>query len=233
MELKGRLGLIAAKVPKCRTVCDIGTDHAYIPIYLVRKGICREAIASDVRKGPIMAAEENIERFGLEAYVKTRLGDGLKTISEDEIDVIIIAGMGGELIKNILAESYSKAQAATAIILQPMNSHEILRGWLYGNGFEIYDEEMVSEGRKIYTVMSARWTGAEGLSMEDINLHIGQKLIEKKDPLLKPYIANKLMFMDRAITELQKSGEKNQNVLKRYIRLREDFEKVVCMLDGK
>ncbi|AUS96292.1 hypothetical protein CDQ84_05020 [Clostridium thermosuccinogenes] len=232
MELKGRLGLIAKKVSSCDIACDIGTDHAYIPIHLVLNGVCKRAVASDVRKGPLKAAKENIERYGLSDKIELRLGYGLETIPEDEADGIIIAGMGGELIKNILAEGITKAKKAAFIILQPMNSHEILREWLYDNGFDIYDEEMVEDGGKIYSVMSVRWTGNR-LKMDPISLYIGAKLIEKRDPLLKPYIDKKIMQMDKAINELLKSGERNRDILNRYVWQRDELKRISGMLDEK
>lgn len=208
MELKGRLKLIAKKVPKCSTVCDIGTDHAYIPIYLVLNNVCKKAVASDVKNGPVLAAKENIAKYKLGDRIETRLGNGLETISEEECDVIVIAGMGGELISKILSDGLSKAMIATSIILQPMNSFEILRKWLYDNGFQIYDEEMANEGEKIYNVISARWTG-EKTTVNEIEYYIGNALIEKKDPLLGKYIKKRLSQLTKAIDEMQNASGEN------------------------
>jgi len=99
MELKGRLKLIADLTPKCNIVCDIGTDHAYIPIYLVMNKKCQRALACDVRKGPIGFAEKNIAEYGLSQYISTRIGYGLEPLEDNEVDVVVIAGMGGLLIK--------------------------------------------------------------------------------------------------------------------------------------
>ena len=204
MELRGRLKLIASKTPRCNTVCDIGTDHAYIPIYLIINGICKKAIASDVKKGPVLAASTNISQHNLVDRIETRMGNGLDTIGLDEADTIIIAGMGGLLIKEILSSSFEKASKASALILQPMNAIEVLRKWLYDNGFEIYDEELAAEGEKIYNVIAARWTGLIEKT-EDIYFYLGRKLIDKKDALLPRYIKKSIYTLNKAIKEMERA----------------------------
>lgn len=202
MNLKGRLKLIAEKVPVCRCVCDIGTDHAYIPIYLVINKVCKKAIASDIKSGPISKARENIRKHGLEESIETRIGSGLKPIRADECDVIIIAGMGGLLIREILNEDMEKARNATSIILQPMSDIEVVREWLYNNGFDIYDEGLACEGEKIYNVIAARWTGVPR-QLDSIYHHIGEKLLENRDPLVEKYLNWRIRILDRIINEIK------------------------------
>ncbi len=159
MQLKGRLALISQKVPKCNIVCDVGTDHAYVPIYLLKRGICEKAIVTDINKGPIHIAQRNIKEHQLDEFIETRIGDGLEPLKDSEVDGIIIAGMGGKLIERILSNGISKAKRAEFLILQPMNSEEIVTSWLYKNKFEIVDEELVKEDSKIYNIKTAKWTG--------------------------------------------------------------------------
>ncbi|HSN58237.1 MAG TPA: class I SAM-dependent methyltransferase, partial [Clostridiaceae bacterium] len=104
MELSIRLGKTASMVEPCECVADIGTDHAYIPIYLVEKGVCSRAIASDINRGPIRKAERNISLHGLDGKIECRIGPGLGTLKKGEADAVIIAGMGGNLIRDILEE---------------------------------------------------------------------------------------------------------------------------------
>ncbi|NJD04175.1 MAG: SAM-dependent methyltransferase, partial [Ruminiclostridium sp.] len=154
MDLKGRLGAIAEKIPQCGTLADVGTDHAYIPIFAVKNSMCRKAIAADVKSGPVGIAARNIKRYGYEKRIETRLGYGLEPITEAESDVIVIAGMGGILIREIIEKSIEKAQIARVLILQPMNMAEVLRKWLNENGFEIFDETLAEESDKIYNILS-------------------------------------------------------------------------------
>lgn len=230
MELKRRLKLIADKTPKCNTVCDIGTDHAYLPIYLIEKNICKKAIAADVKIGPIKAAENNVEIYKMKTFIETRLGNGLEPIGEKEVDVIIIAGMGGILIKDILERSLLTAKNSEAIILQPMNGIEILREWLNENGFEIYDEELTNEGEKIYDVISVKWTGKSQID-DNFHFYIGKKLIEKKDPLLYKYIEKWSNQLKKAILEMEDSDEKVNDIRKKYLWLIENMNKVRGILD--
>ena len=227
MVLKGRLGLIAKKADYCKIVCDIGTDHAYIPIYLVRKGICKKVIATDIKKGPVYIARNNISKYGLESFIETRTGYGLKPLEENELDTIIIAGMGGMLIIDILADGYEKARKAYRLILQPMNAVEVVREWLYQNRFSILDEELACEGEKIYNVIVAKWTNTK-VSCEKLHCIVGKKLIEKKDPLLEKYIEKKVNELDKIINGLKKSKDEN-NKIKEYTVLKNEL----CLLIGR
>ena len=211
MNLRGRLKLIADMIPNCNTACDIGTDHAYIPIYLVATNVCKRVIATDIRKGPVLIAEDNVDRFDFGDCIETRLGDGLQCIQEGEAECIIIAGMGGALIRDILAEGLDKARRADTLILQPMNAIEALREWLYANGFYIYDEGLINEGEKIYNAIAARWDGCSR-ETDKISCYIGEKLVEKRDPLLPKYINKRLMQFETIISELEKRDEQNDEI---------------------
>lgn len=204
MKLKGRLKAIAEMVPSCRIMCDIGTDHAYIPIYLLEKRICKKAIAVDLRGGPLITARKNIQEHGFERDIETRIGHGLQPVEENEIEVIVVAGMGGLLICDILSEGKTKAMKASKLILQPMNAIEIVREWLFDNLFSIASEKLVKEGGKIYNIIAAEWTGVKSDVMR-IHHHIGEKLIDCRDPLLGEYISRKIKQLDKVISGLEKS----------------------------
>lgn len=226
MELKGRLKLIAEKVPNCNVVCDIGTDHAYIPIYLIEKKVCNKAIASDIKRGPVKVANENIIKAGLGKLIDTRLGEGLKTIDINEADVIVIAGMGGILIKDILLQDIEKSKNAKALILQPMNAVEILREWLYKNGFNIYDEGLAGEEDKLYVVISANWTGYS-TEHEEIDYYIGRELVENRDPLLFKYINKKLRQLKKIICEIENSSTGNEEIKNKYKKMKNNLCKIM------
>ncbi|ACL74925.1 tRNA (adenine(22)-N(1))-methyltransferase [Ruminiclostridium cellulolyticum] len=221
LNLKGRLRLIADKVPKCNTVADIGTDHAYIPIYLVQNGVCRKAIASDIKIGPVKIANSNISLYKLAEKIETRIGDGLNTIEVGEADSIIIAGMGGTLLTELLEANKIKVVRATALVLQPMNDLDIVRKWLYDNAFDIYDEELVAEGPKFYCVLSAKFSGSKK-EYSDFDLHVGQGLINKKDVLLNQYCQMKVRQIDRVLEQLE-GMEENVVLKNHYSRLKKEY----------
>ncbi len=194
LNLKGRLKLIADKVPNCGILYDIGTDHGYLPIYCIQTGKCGNAAACDIRISPLRSAKKNIEAFGLSGQVGVLAGDGLKPLKTDIFAgghsyVIVLSGLGGETIVRILSEETEKASGASAIVIQPMNSPEFVREWLYKNHFEITDEELAEDDKRIYLVITARYTGNTTCNTSPDMPYIGLKLIEKNDPLLSRYIA--------------------------------------------
>lgn len=151
-----RLLTCASFVSRGGIVCDVGTDHAFLPCYLVRNGVCERAVAADVNPSPLAAAKENIQRAGLEDKIDTVLSDGLDGISPNGVTDVVIAGMGGELIADILGRG--KAFYSARFILQPMTKPERLRRWLWENGFEIIAERGCKE-EIYYTVMLVKYTG--------------------------------------------------------------------------
>lgn len=157
MKLSKRLSAVAALVKPGASVADVGTDHGYIPVYLVKEGIVKSAVAMDINEGPLSSCKALVEQEELCYAVKTRISDGLDNLAENECDTIIIAGMGGELIADILSRcSYINKKH---LILQPMTHPEFARKFLYDNGFEIENDIIVPDGRHFYSVFDAHYTG--------------------------------------------------------------------------
>ncbi len=182
-----RLMAIAESVPLGASVADVGTDHGYIPIYLCLKNQIAKALAMDLRPGPLNRADENICRFHLEASIKTRLSNGLAELKKGEADTAVIAGMGGLLIAEILEAA---PFFLDCYVLQPMTATAELRQYLKENGYRICDETLAREEEKIYTVMTVE--RGEMVVENPVHYLVGQKLIEKKDPLLPDLIENLL-----------------------------------------
>lgn len=158
-NLDNRLKLCASFVRQGALLADIGTDHAYLPIWLCANGVITQALACDINEGPLSAGRADVERFNLSDNITLRLSDGLKNVQKNEAQDIVIAGMGGELIVKILSEwEYSKTQGKH-FILQPMTKCEVLISWLYENGFEIIEQKACECDNKHYTVMLAEYTG--------------------------------------------------------------------------
>ena len=152
MYLSERLLKIAEDI-NCDCLADIGTDHGYIPIFSVQNGACKRAIACDINEGPLKAARENIKQKGLGENIETRLSNGLEKIKQNEADTIVIAGMGGFLIRDILEQGKEKIGDKTILFLQPMVATAELRGYLTQNGYEIYKEKLAREGEKFYNIL--------------------------------------------------------------------------------
>ncbi len=154
--LTPRLLAVAALVPQGAKLADIGTDHAYLPAWLLRTGTIPRAIASDLREGPLSRARETARQYGVEDQMEFRLCNGLSDISPEEADTIVIAGMGGETIASILDCAPWTKVGETLLLLQPMSSQEDLRRWLQQNHYHILREDIVREGSTLYTIMSVR-----------------------------------------------------------------------------
>ncbi len=143
-------------IDKDVVVADIGTDHAYLPIYLVQNGAVSRAIASDIKSGPLAVARQNVAKQSLEEQIELRLGGGLSPYQMGEVDVFVIAGMGGHTIADILAADERLARSAHYLILQPMQNRHFLRSWLYEYGYGIDCEVIAREGNKFYHILKAR-----------------------------------------------------------------------------
>ena len=155
MKLSGRMEAVAAMVSPVGILADIGTDHGYVPVALVERGIAGRAIAADVRPGPLSRAQQTIARAGLGQQISTRLSDGLCAFAPGEMDAIVIAGMGGALVIRILKDGRRVAHSANQIVLQPQSEIAGVRRFLMQDGYVILDEEMVCEDGKYYTVIKA------------------------------------------------------------------------------
>lgn len=203
MELPGRLNAVAKYVPAGSVMADIGTDHALLPVYLLKNGICPRAIVTELNRGPFLAAEEAIGQSGLKEAIEARQGDGLKVMRPGEAKVIVIAGMGGNTIRGILGGAPGVLERAERLILQPMADAGDLRLWLSANGWKIADEALVEENGRVYVVVVAEH-GIEATS-DPLLLELGPRLLEKKDPLLKLHLEKIMIDYRRVLSGLARS----------------------------
>lgn len=182
MKLSERLRTIASLVPKGATVADIGTDHAYLPVWLCEKGICPFAVASDVMAGPLASARTHVARAGLNGRIDCRLADGLQGLDGGETTGALICGMGGKRIIHILESSPAVRDSLQFIILQPQSDSAALREYVVRQGFYIEEERLVKEDGRLYQIMKICKGKRE--VMEKWQLETGPRNWEKKDPLL-------------------------------------------------
>ena len=208
MKLSNRLFEIASLVTKNKRIADIGTDHGYIPAYLLKNNYIEYAILADINKGPLENAKKEIEYNNLQDKVSLRLGSGLEILQVNEVDEVIIAGMGGVLISEILEKRKNVAKSLERLILQPMQSQEELRKYLLNNGYEILDEVLVKEDFRIYEIIVAKYTSKNTNIDDKIYYEVGKKLIENKDPLLNEFIDKKIFMYNSILKKLEgKTGE--------------------------
>ena len=229
MELSKRLKRIAEHVDKCESVADIGTDHGYIPIYLVKEGICEKAIASDINKGPIEKAKVNVAFEGVSNKIKCLLGPGLNPLKVGEVNGVILAGMGGNLTRDILLADMEKVKKYDFIILQPAQNPEVLREFLYKNDYEIIDEDLIKDEGRFYELFKVKYNeNSEKLVFEDgLYYEVSPLLREKNHPLFKEFIEEKI---NRCETILSFIKEDTEAAKKRKSDLEEKINKLKGML---
>ncbi len=200
IQLTPRLRAVANMVPAGARLADVGTDHAYLPACLLQEGVLQRAVVSDLRRGPLDRARATAERYSLTERMDFRLCDGLSGIDPDEVDAIVIAGMGGETIAAILEAAPWTVKGEYLLLLQPMTMQHILRPWLQGHGFRITDERLVCEGDSIYTIIQARPGTMKPLT--PVQCWAGR---QSQDPLRGEYLGRLLEHTGRALAGLSRS----------------------------
>lgn len=215
-QLKNRLFTVSTLVPFGARVADIGCDHGHLPIYLTREGISPFCIASDIKEKPLASAKANIERVGLP--IETRLGPGLSTIKENEVDCITIAGMGGEVIASILEAAPWVKNDKYTLVLQPMTSADALRRYLCENGFSTEKEVACADSGKIYSVILARFSGE--FSMKDEAFYRTGRL-DPADETARKYIEKQQKIVEKLIGDLRSSGRDASEYTDTYNKIKE------------
>jgi len=203
IELKERLAAIAEYVPQGSVVVDVGTDHAYLPVYLVQTSKCARTVGIDVHQGPYRSAVEQVESQGLEDRISIFLGDGLKTLSPGQADVVVIAGMGGTSIIEILKASPEVLDPVRRLILQPMVAGAALRLYLLKHGWTIVDEQLVEEEKRIYEIIVAE-RGEQGIPAEAV-LEFGPCIIAKQDPLLPQAVMHRVRVLENVLLQMERA----------------------------
>lgn len=210
MELSKRLQAAAGLISEGNRLVDVGTDHGYIPIYLVQHKKIPSAIAMDVKKGPLSRAEEHIKQAGLSAYITCRLSDGLKELKPGEGDSLLLAGMGGNLIVRILKESPETLAFFREVALQPQSAHGLVRKTAEALGWRTQKEDMVFEDGKFYPMLRLVHAGrADGVGhsgwdyKNEAEYLYGKLLLREKHPVLKAYLEKQQDLMEELRERLQ------------------------------
>lgn len=228
MQLSKRLSAIARMVTPGSILADVGCDHGYIPIALVKEGIIPSAIAMDVNEGPLMRARQNIESFAAAQYIETRLSDGVSALRPGEADSLIMAGMGGNLMMRIMGEGERVLESIKEIILQPQSEIIKVRQFLKSHDYRITAEDMVYEDGKYYIMMKAVH-GSDPEEESSLFLHFGRLLLQERHPLLLKYLLErqkKNMEIRRKICFDGKSGSED-----RIKEIEEELQEIASALD--
>ncbi len=230
MQLTKRLQAIADRVPKDTCVVDVGTDHGYIPIYLTRHGLCKKCIASDINQGPLDSAKKHSLKYQMND-LDLRKGSGLQTVSpKDAVEVIIIAGMGGTLVIDILKKDCEIVKGAKKLILQPQTNVMDVRKFLHEINFKISEETFLEEDGKYYTIISAE-PGEESYPYVWQYVY-GDYLLRHPNNTFSAWMTQKAQIFDKIKKQLESADENQRQV--RVRQLDEEYaqykEAMQCLL---
>lgn len=233
IKLTNRLAAIAAYAVNFERVADIGTDHCYVPVWLLRSGKVKQVIASDINKGPLQRAQDTAEEYGVQSGLDLVLSDGIYHLKPDSVDAIIVAGMGGETIAGILSASGWIGEGKHALIVQPMTKTEEFIQWLHSNGLRVTDATLAEDEGEIYLILLA----GPGESKPSVcELYVPQVLSQKSDPLLRRYLDRQIRRITLAVKGLKSSKAPRSDdrltqlepVLEGLLKMRGDIKNAYC-----
>ena len=211
IKLDSRLSAVADFVREGKTVADIGTDHAYLLAYLLQQGIIKKGIAADLRKGPLENARKTLIESDQLEKVNLILSDGLDELKKGDCEDIVIAGMGGILIKEILERTPWVFDENIHIIAQPMTHAEVLRRFFLENGFNILEESSATDGKRYYCIISAQYDGIKR-DAEEWYTYVGE-LIKNSDNVSQTYIEKTLATLEKKLDALKNAGVEDIDTL--------------------
>ena len=228
MQLSKRMALLASKVTEGNRLADVGTDHGYVPIALVKEKKIPSAIAMDVNPGPLRRAKEHIQEYGLDTYIETRLSDGLKELRSGEADTVLIAGMGGSLTVRILREGSHCLDSVRELILQPQSDIHMVREYLCSHDFRIVEEDMVLDEGKYYPLMKVVHGQAD--TVNESELSYGNLRLQKSPDILELYLNEEIRKTEQILHTLREAGKADSERAKEILQKRTLLEYTWKML---
>lgn len=222
LDLSPRLAALAALVPAGARLADVGTDHAYLPVWLLLRGKIRGAIASDVNQGPLDRGRETARLYGVAEKIDFRRCDGLAGLTAGEADTVVLAGMGGDLMARILAQAPWTREVT--LLLQPMSSQEDLRQWLAENGYAITGEQVVREGEKFYQLLTA--TGGSCSPYTPGERLAGRQRQGEEAPHRLAFLEDLIRRRQRALAGMAKSASPDAGALARERAVLADLQRL-------
>ncbi|MBQ1901240.1 MAG: SAM-dependent methyltransferase [Lachnospiraceae bacterium] len=211
IALSKRMQALANLVSPCKTFCDVGTDHGFLPIYLVQAGVCENAIAMDLRMGPLDRAKKHIQECNLSDSIETRLSDGVQKLGIREAESVLIAGMGGSVTIHILTEGLEVCKNLKELILQPQSEIDEVRKFVFDQGFLLLSEDIVEEDGKFYPMMKLVHRSqlpdekVSGLKVDlysEAELLYGPLLLKMQHPVLKEFLKKEMKREEKILLNL-------------------------------
>ncbi len=230
MKLKPRLAAVAELVPRGDTAADIGTDHGYLPVYLALQRNCPRVVAVEKSTLNMQAAQETVARYRLEDRIEIRQGDGLHGLTEaDTVRTVVLAGLGGKTICQLLAAAKDRLFSYRRLCLQPMGDSGMLRRWLVETGFCLVQEKLAREKGRYYEIMAAE--PGEQVVEDPFLLELGPVLVRDGDPLLVPWLEKQLHACQEIAqrlreSNLDRSSRRLRHYEKRCRKLKEVLQRV-------
>lgn len=230
-QLSPRLTAVAHRVMAGYKMADIGTDHGYLPIFLIKEGIVPAAVASDINLGPYHSAYQQVKAHNQEHLIEVRHGDGLAVLEPHEVFTVVMAGMGGDTIVRILEAVPEVTRTIQRLVLQPMEDVPKLRKWLVNHGWIIIDEDLIKETDRYYVILAAE--PGLGQLLNPLEAEFGPHLLSVKHPHLTDFIARQEEQIKNIQTQLNLSSrpEIRQKHMELTTKLKE-LERVKEWLSG-
>ena len=220
-----RLKAVAGMVTKGKKVADIGTDHGYVPIYLVENSICSKVYAMDINEGPLKIADKNIAIHGLSDKIETIQSNGMEKLKDNMVDGAIISGMGGDLIVDILSRG-KNIKGINELVLSPHRRVDLVRKYLLENNWEIIDEKMLIDSGKYYTIIKALKNDKKLHMYSDVELKYGKILLDNKDLVLKGYLEKECLKFAEIFEKMKANKSDNMQEVENIIYLNREAYRI-------
>lgn len=221
MDKSKRIEFIVSNLEKVTTLADIGTDHGYVPLLALRNELCEKAIACDINKDPLAKGKLNAILEGIDDKIEFRLGNGFEPLNINEVEEVVIAGMGGNLIRDIIQKDLNKAASCKYLVLIPAQNPEVLREYLYKNDFEIITEDLCFDEGIYYELFKVRKAEGQATELDSIYYEISPMLLRSKHPLMKNYIDYKINEYNKILGFIT---DESPSALKRKAEVSEKIE---------
>lgn len=206
LKISKRLMAVAGLVPEGGCLADVGTDHGYVPIWLLENGRISSAIAMDINRGPLLRAEENRDKYGFTDCMELRLSDGLSKLRPGEAETLLIAGIGGPLMVRILEDGARVLEDISTLVLSPHSDIPLVRRYLLSHGFRIEDEIMLTDEGKYYTAMKV--VHGCGVSWTETEYLFGRCLLQRRHPVLLEYLKKEKRLYIKIRENLEEKGRR-------------------------
>ena len=220
-----RLKAVAGMVTKGKKVADIGTDHGYVPIYLVENSICSKVYAMDINEGPLKIADKNIAIHGFGDKIETIQSNGMEKLKDNMVDGAIISGMGGDLIVDILSRG-KNINGINELVLSPHRRVDLVRKYLLENNWEIIDEKMLIDSGKYYTIIKALKNDGKLHMYSEVELKYGKILLDNKDLVLKGYLEKEYLKFAEIFEKMKANKSDNMQEVENIIYLNREAYRI-------